>query len=218
MDLTDEQWTVLEPLIGELRRRADGTSGAHHCLGEDGPQRAEDCPPRPAERGTRPTVDRALQRRRVGGVGRRARSGRPRTYPEDAYSRVIAKARALPPKPAEGEVPPTCHRTLDRLQAELAKEGHPIKRSRIRRLLKAEHIKWQKPRTRLNLIEGFWKILSQLALAGRGCTSSEAVDLTMQAGSAIGTGSRRPSSGVARPSRGVNSSARTSIKFEERRT
>src|SRR5215472_19371891 len=49
------------------------------------------------------------------------RSGRPRTYPADAYSRVIAKARALPPKPAEGDVPPTCHWTLDRLQAELAK-------------------------------------------------------------------------------------------------
>jgi transposase len=77
------------------------------------------------------------------------RSGRPRTYPEDAYSRVIATARALPPKPAEGEgeVPPTCHWTLDRLQAELAKEGLPIKRSQIRRLLKLEHIKWQQPRT-----------------------------------------------------------------------
>ena len=75
------------------------------------------------------------------------RSGRPRTYPEDAYSRVLAKARELPPKPAEGEVPPTCHWTLDRLQTELAKEGLPIKRSQIRRLLKAEHIKWQKPRT-----------------------------------------------------------------------
>jgi transposase len=77
------------------------------------------------------------------------RSGRPRTYPEDAYSRVIAKARELPPKPAEGEgeVPPTCHWTLDRLHAELAKAGLPIKRSQIRRLLKAEHITWQKPRT-----------------------------------------------------------------------
>jgi transposase len=75
------------------------------------------------------------------------RAGRPRTYPEDAYSRVIAKARGLPPKPAEGEAPPTRHWTLDRLQAELAKDGLPIKRSQIRRLLKAEHIKWQKPRT-----------------------------------------------------------------------
>lgn len=79
------------------------------------------------------------------------RSGRPRTYPEDVYSRVVAKARGLPPKPAEGdadgEVPPTCHWTLDRLQAELAKQELPIKRSQIRRILKAEQIKWQKPRT-----------------------------------------------------------------------
>lgn len=83
----------------------------------------------------------------VDGLDDAPRSGRPRTYPQDAYSRVIAKARDLPPKPAEGEVPPTCHWTLDRLQAELAKEGVSIKRSQIRRLLKAEHLKWQKPRT-----------------------------------------------------------------------
>jgi transposase len=44
-------------------------------------------------------------------------------------------------------VPPTCHWTLDRLQMELAKEGIAIKRSQIRRILKAEHIKWQRPRT-----------------------------------------------------------------------
>lgn len=75
------------------------------------------------------------------------RSGRPRTYRPDETNRVIAKARSLPPKPQEGEVPPTCHWTLDRLQAELAKDGVPIKRSQIRRLLKAEHLKWQKPRT-----------------------------------------------------------------------
>jgi transposase len=75
------------------------------------------------------------------------RSGRPRTYPEDVYSHVIAKARGLPPKPAEGAVPPTCHWTLDRLQTALAKEGLPIKRSQIRRILKTEHLTWQKPRT-----------------------------------------------------------------------
>jgi transposase len=75
------------------------------------------------------------------------RAGRPRSYPEDAYSQVVAKARGLPPKPLDGEVPPTCHWTLDRLHAELAKDGLPIKRSQIRRLLKAEHLKWQKPRT-----------------------------------------------------------------------
>jgi transposase len=75
------------------------------------------------------------------------RVGRPRTYDEAAYSQVVAKARSLPPKPSDGEVPPTCHWTLDRLQAELAKDGLPIKRSQVRRILKAEHLKWQKPRT-----------------------------------------------------------------------
>ena len=75
------------------------------------------------------------------------RAGRPRTYVADEQSRVIAKARSLPPKPEGQEVPPTCHWTLDRLQAELNKDGVPIKRSQIRRLLKAEHVKWQRPRT-----------------------------------------------------------------------
>jgi transposase len=75
------------------------------------------------------------------------RAGRPRTYVADEQSRVIAKARSLPPKPEGQEVPPTCHWTLDRLQAELNKDGVPIKRSQIRRLLKAAHIKWQRPRT-----------------------------------------------------------------------
>jgi len=75
------------------------------------------------------------------------RTGRPRTYDEQVYSRVLAKARDLPPKPPKGEVPPTCHWTLDRLQAELAKDGLPIKRSQIRRILRAEHVKWQRPRT-----------------------------------------------------------------------
>ena len=83
----------------------------------------------------------------LAGLDDAPRSGRPRTYPEDVYSHVVAKARGLPPKPADGEVPPTCHWTLDRLQAELAKDGLPIKRSQIRRILQAEHIKWQKPRT-----------------------------------------------------------------------
>jgi len=83
----------------------------------------------------------------VDGLDDAPRSGRPATYAEDVRSRVIAKARGLPPKPSDGEVPPTCHWTLDRLQEELAKDGLPIKRSQIRRLLKAEHLKWQKPRT-----------------------------------------------------------------------
>lgn len=81
------------------------------------------------------------------GLDDAARSGRRRIYDEDTYSRVLAKARSLPPKPVDGEVPPTCHWTLDRLEAELAKEGLSIKRSQVRRVLKAEHLKWQKPRT-----------------------------------------------------------------------
>ena len=34
----------------------------------------------------------------------------------------------------------------------------------------------------LNLIEGFWKILRQRALAGRACTSTDLVDQALQAG------------------------------------
>jgi transposase len=83
----------------------------------------------------------------IAGLDDAPRSGRPRTYPEEVYSRVVAKARGLPPKPADEEVAPTCHWTLDRLQAELGKDGLPIKRSQIRRILTAEHLKWQKPRT-----------------------------------------------------------------------
>jgi transposase len=83
----------------------------------------------------------------LAGLDDAPRSGRPRTYNEEFYSRVIALARGVPPKPVDGPVPPTCHWTLDRLQEVLAQQGVPIKRSQIRRLLKAEHIKWQKPRT-----------------------------------------------------------------------
>jgi transposase len=83
----------------------------------------------------------------LAGLDDAPRSGRPRTYAEDEQSRVVAKARSLPPKPDGDEVPPTCHWTLDRLEAELHKDGVPIKRSQIRRLLQAEHVMWQKPRT-----------------------------------------------------------------------
>ena len=75
------------------------------------------------------------------------RSGRPPTYTEAERSRVVATARTRPPAPDPGTTPPTCHWTLDRLQAELHRQGLPIKRSQIRRILPAEHIKWQNPRT-----------------------------------------------------------------------
>ena len=83
----------------------------------------------------------------LAGLDDAPRAGRPRTYTEPDQSRVVAKARSLPPKPEGHDVPPTCHWTLDRLQEELHKDGVPIKRSQIRRLLKAEHVKWQQPRT-----------------------------------------------------------------------
>jgi transposase len=75
------------------------------------------------------------------------RSGRPHLYDEEVRSQVIAKARSAPPKPEGVDIPPTCHWSLNQLQKELNREGPPIKRSQIRRILKAEHIKWQKPRT-----------------------------------------------------------------------
>jgi transposase len=83
----------------------------------------------------------------LAGLADAPRSGRPPTYDETERSRVIAKARGVPPKPEHGAVPPTCHWTLDRLTEELHKDGVPIKRSQIRRVLKAEHVKWQKPRS-----------------------------------------------------------------------
>ncbi len=81
------------------------------------------------------------------GLDDQPRRGRTPLYTEEERSRVIAKARSAPPKPEGAEVPPTCHWTLDGLQSELNKEGTAIKRSQIRRILKAERIKWQKPRT-----------------------------------------------------------------------
>jgi transposase len=83
----------------------------------------------------------------LAGLDDAPRAGRPPTYLEEQRSRVIAKARGLPPKPEGAEVPPTCHWTLDRLAEDLNKDGVPIKRSQIRRLLKAEHLKWQRPRS-----------------------------------------------------------------------
>ena len=83
----------------------------------------------------------------VDGLDDAPRAGRPPTYTEAQRGRVIATARGAPPAPEGEEVPPTCHWTRDRLQSELAREGLPIKRSQIRRILRAEHITWQKPRT-----------------------------------------------------------------------
>jgi transposase len=99
-----------------------------------------------SEQGVRHWIER-FNAQGLDGLDDAPRSGRPRSYDEAVYSQVIAKARGLPPKPAEDAVPPTCHWTLDRLHAELAKDGLAIKRSQIRRILQRAHLKWQKPRT-----------------------------------------------------------------------
>jgi hypothetical protein len=101
------------------------------------------------------------------------RAGRLRTFPEDAYSRVIAKARGLPPKPEQAEVPPTCHWTLGRLQAKLAKEGLAIKRSQTRRILKTEHLNWPKLRT--------WLQSTDADFAEKKCASSASRQIRHQA-------------------------------------
>ena len=96
--------------------------------------------------GVRPWLDRFNQLG-LDGLEDAPRPGRPPTYAEARRSQVIAKARSLPPKPESGEVPATCHWTLDLLQRELNRDGILIKRSQIRRILKDEHIAWQRPRT-----------------------------------------------------------------------
>jgi hypothetical protein len=48
-----------------------------------------------------------FERDGLAGLDDAPRSGRPRTYSEDLYSRVIALARDLPPKPADGPIPPS---------------------------------------------------------------------------------------------------------------
>ncbi len=83
----------------------------------------------------------------LAGLDDAPRVGRPRTFTEAQRGQVIAKARGCPPQPKGEDAPPTCHWTLDRLEAELNKEGLPIKRSQIRRILRDEHLKWQQPRT-----------------------------------------------------------------------
>ncbi len=84
----------------------------------------------------------------LAGLDDAARSGRPRTYTEEYYSRVIALARGLPPKPDDGQIPPTCHWTLDRLQEVLAKQwcAHqaqpdpPYSPSRAHQVAEAAHL------------------------------------------------------------------------------
>ena len=68
------------------------------------------------------------------------RSARRPIYHQGQRSQVPATARSVPPRPTSGEVPASCHWTLDLLQRELNQAGVSIKRSQIRRTLKEEHL------------------------------------------------------------------------------
>jgi transposase len=81
----------------------------------------------------------------LAGLDDAPRPGRPCTYGEEQRRRVVAKARRAPPEGAGGEGG-ACGWTLDRLQEELNKAGLPVRRSQIRRILKAERVRWRKTR------------------------------------------------------------------------
>ena len=147
-ELTDEERAKIDRLVGARTAPVRLVQRAKIILlsaeGERVPAIAEEVGLGPAP--VRLWIHR-LNEQGLDGLDDAPRSGRPRTYDEEHRSEVIGKARSLPPKPEEAEVPPTCHWTLNRLQEELNKEGLPIKRSQIRRILSAEHVKWQRPRS-----------------------------------------------------------------------
>ena len=70
----------------------------------------------------------------------------------------------------------------------------------------------------LNLIEGFWKILRQRALAGRVCSTTDEVDQALQPAWPTGIGAQRRFSGTVPPNPRACSNDDMSIAFEERRT
>ena len=81
----------------------------------------------------------------LAGLDDAPRPGRPCTYSEEQRRRVVAKARRAPPGGAGGE-DDACGWTLDRLQEELNKAGLSVRRSQIRRILKAKRVRWRRPR------------------------------------------------------------------------
>ena len=77
----------------------------------------------------------------LAGLDDAPRAGRPCTYSEEERRRVVELARRAPPEDLAGGR----RWTLDRLQEELNRAGVPMRRSQIRRILKAEHVRWRKP-------------------------------------------------------------------------
>src|SRR5262245_31719063 len=81
----------------------------------------------------------------LAGLDDAPRPGRPCTYGDEQRRRVVETARRTPPEDADGRGGAR-RWTLDRLQEELNKAGLPVRRSQIRRILKAERVRWRKPR------------------------------------------------------------------------
>ena len=94
------------------------------------------------------------------------------------------------------------HWTLDTM---LWNWGHP----RFHFVPLPKHAAW------LNLIEGFWKILTQRSLHGRICRSTQAVTAASALACSTGTHIPRPSCGDNHPNPTVGSGACTPTAFEE---
>lgn len=92
----------------------------------------------------------------VDGLGDRPGPGRPRRLSETERGRIIALARSAPPgrlhqggegllAPAQPEAP--AHWTLDALAERAQAEGIQVARSQVRRILRAERVRWRPTRS-----------------------------------------------------------------------
>jgi transposase len=92
----------------------------------------------------------------VDGLGDRPGPGRPRRLTEHQRGRIIALARSTPPgrldQGGEGLLPPAqpqapAHWTLDTLAERAQAEGIRVGRSQVRRILRAEGVRWRRTRS-----------------------------------------------------------------------
>jgi transposase len=105
------------------------------------------------------TVRERLQRfnaEGVDGLGDRPGPGRPRRLTEHQRGRIIALARSTPPgrldQGGEGLLPPAqpeapAHWTLDTLAERAQAEGIRVARSQVRRILRADGVRWRRTRS-----------------------------------------------------------------------
>jgi transposase len=92
----------------------------------------------------------------VDGLGDRPGPGRPRRLTETDRGRIIALARSQPPgrlhQGGEGLLAPEdpqapAHWTLDALAAAAQQQGIQVGRSQVRRILRAEGVRWRRTRS-----------------------------------------------------------------------